>query len=190
MQRLSGDATMRYVAFLRAVNVGGRIVKMDVLRGIFEKLGLTEVSTFIASGNVIFESPDAPGDLESAIEKALETTLGYDVTTMVRSIGNVSAVVDTVQRRDVAPGDGVTLYVGFLKERPPRAAARAVAGMSNEVDSLLVIGQEVYWRCQKAFSDSTVSGPRLEKVLGTPATFRNFNTVQKIAAKYAVAPKL
>ncbi len=59
---------MKYVAFLRAVNVGGRLVKMDVLRGIFEKLGLTEVSTFIASGNVIFESDGAPDDLEAAIE--------------------------------------------------------------------------------------------------------------------------
>ncbi|MBA3298342.1 MAG: DUF1697 domain-containing protein [Acidobacteria bacterium] len=180
---------MKYVAFLRAVNVGGRIVKMDVLRGIFEKLGLTEVSTFIASGNVIFESPADPIDLELAIESTLKKALGYEVTTMARSIENVSAVVDTVQGRDFGPGNGVTLYVGFLKDRPSRAAARAVAGMSNEVDSLLVIGQEVYWRCQKGFSDSTVSSPRLEKVLGTPATFRNFNTVQKIAAKYAVAPK-
>ena len=178
---------MKYVAFLRAVNVGGRLVKMDVLRGIFEKLGLTEVSTFIASGNVIFESDGAPDDLEAAIEKSLKATLGYDVTTMVRTMGNVATVLDIVQGKKLSPGNGATLYIGFLKRAPPRGAARAVAGMSNEVDSLLVIGQELYWRCWKAFSDSTVTGPRLEKVLGTPATFRNFNTVQRIAARFPAA---
>ncbi|HXG72573.1 MAG TPA: DUF1697 domain-containing protein [Gemmatimonadaceae bacterium] len=181
---------MRYVAFLRAVNVGGRIVKMDVLRRILEKLGLSHVSTFIASGNVIFESPADPIDLELAIESTLKKALGYDVTTMVRSMDDVAAILGTVRKRQLTAVTGVTLYVGVLKATPSRGAARAVLEMSNEVDSLLVIGREVYWRCQKAFSDSTVSGPRLEKVLGTPATFRNFNTVQKIAAKYAVAPKL
>ena len=49
----------RHVALLRAINVGGRIVKMDALRAACEQIGLTKVETFIASGNVIFESPSA-----------------------------------------------------------------------------------------------------------------------------------
>ncbi len=178
---------MKYVAFLRAVNVGGRIVKMDALRRVFEKLAVTEVSTFIASGNVIFESDGAPDDLEAAIEKSLKATLGYDVTTMVRTMGNVATVLDIVQGKKLSPGNGATLYIGFLKHAPPRAAARAVVGMSNDVDSLRVAGRELYWRCQKSFSDSTLDGGRLEKALKTPVTLRNFNTVQKIAARFPVA---
>lgn len=178
---------MKYVAFLRAVNVGGRIVKMDALRRIFEELGLTNVSTFIASGNVIFESEGANDDLEAAIETSLKATLGYDVTTMVRTMGSVGAVLDIVRREKLSPGNGATLYIGFLKHAPPRGAARAVVGMSNEVDSLLVAGRELYWRCQRSFSDSTLDGKRLEKALKTPATLRNFNTVQKIAARFPAA---
>jgi uncharacterized protein (DUF1697 family) len=46
----------KHIAFLRAINVGGHIVKMDHLRRLFEALELAEVETFIASGNVIFEA--------------------------------------------------------------------------------------------------------------------------------------
>ncbi len=68
----------KYVAFLRAINVGGHTVKMDYLRGLFEAIGSRNVETFIASGNVIFDSKskNAPA-LERRIEKHLEETLGY-----------------------------------------------------------------------------------------------------------------
>ena len=63
----------RYVAFLRAVNVGGRIVKMDALRGHFAAAGFANVETFIASGNVIFDTRAKAGPaLEAKIEAALE----------------------------------------------------------------------------------------------------------------------
>ena len=65
-------AATQYVAFLRAVNVGGRIVKMAELKKIFEAAGLAEVATFIASGNVIFRSPKVASGLEGQIERALQ----------------------------------------------------------------------------------------------------------------------
>src|SRR5205814_3611258 len=74
----------RYVAFLRAINVGGHIVKMDDLRRQFEKLGFTDVQTFIASGNVIFTSPSKDGKaLERRIEERLEKAIRYEVRTCV-----------------------------------------------------------------------------------------------------------
>ncbi|MBK7317116.1 MAG: DUF1697 domain-containing protein [Anaerolineales bacterium] len=67
----------RYFTFLRAINVGGHTVKMDVLRQLFESLGFSNVETFIASGNVIFEAKTADGkSLEKKIEKALKEALG------------------------------------------------------------------------------------------------------------------
>ena len=77
---------VRYIAFLRAVNVGGRVVKMPVLKKAFESLQLSNVETFIASGNVVFET--AASDVlkvERKIEARLREALGYEVTTMVRS---------------------------------------------------------------------------------------------------------
>jgi uncharacterized protein (DUF1697 family) len=76
----------RYIAFLRGINVGGHRVKMDRLRAIFAELGLKDVSTFIASGNVLFttESGDADG-LRERIESQLASQLGYEVPNSRRS---------------------------------------------------------------------------------------------------------
>ena len=69
---------MKYAAFLRAINVGGHIVKMDRLRTLFEAAGFRGAETFIASGNVVFESSrKSAGDLERAIETHLKKALGY-----------------------------------------------------------------------------------------------------------------
>jgi len=174
----------RYVAFLRAINVGGHVVKMDRLRALFEALPFSNVSTFIASGNVIFEAGGEGRAAEAAIEKTLEAALGYPVAAMVRAGAEVAAIVDYVDGETLDPGGGVTLYVGLLKTAPPRAVARVVAAMSNPVDVLRVHGRELYWQCRKSFSESTVAGPRLEKALHGPATFRNVNTVRRLAARF------
>ena len=173
----------RSVAFLRAINVGGHVVRMEQLRAAFEAIPLAGVSTFIASGNVLFESGRASAQLELAVEKKLKGLLGYEVATMVRTAAEIAAIVQYVEKQGLGPGGGVTLYVGFLKSAPSAAIGKAVAALSNEVDVLAVRGSELYWRCNKNFSESTVAGPRLEKLLGRPATFRNFNTVRRLAQK-------
>jgi uncharacterized protein (DUF1697 family) len=173
----------RHVAFLRAVNVGGRIVRMEELRKTFEAIPLGNVATFIASGNVLFDSKKSRESLERSIEHALKGTFGFDVATMVRSGAELAAVVEQVGRQGMRHGGGVTLYVGFLKRPPARANADAVAALSNEIDVLSVQGRELYWQCHKSFAESTVAGARLEKLLATAVTIRNFNTVQKLAAR-------
>ena len=83
----------RYVAFLRAINIGGRVVKMDRLRKLFEELPLTNVETFIASGNVIFESSAGnTASLEARIEGRLSEALGYEVAAFLRTAGEVGAI--------------------------------------------------------------------------------------------------
>src|ERR1043165_1265766 len=83
----------RYVAFLRAINVGGHIVKMDQLRELFKQMGFDNVETFIASGNVLFSSSSHDADLiEKQIEDALEEALGYPVGAFVRTPDEIQAV--------------------------------------------------------------------------------------------------
>jgi uncharacterized protein (DUF1697 family) len=173
----------RCVAFLRAINVGGHVVKMAQLRTAFEAIPLAGVSTFIASGNVIFESGRAADLVETAIEKKLKSSLGYEVATMVRSGSELVTIVQHVEKQALGPAAGITLYVGFLKAAPSPEVARAVTALSNDVDVLTVRGRELYWRCNTSFAESTVAGPRLEKLLKLPLTVRNFNTVQRIIAK-------
>jgi len=176
----------RYVAFLRAINVGGHVVKMDRLKALFEGVPFANVSTFIASGNVIFDATGPPGQIEATIETTLNAALGYAVATMVRSTAEIAGVVRRVEAQKLDPGGDVTLYVGFLKTAPTARVARATAAMSNEVDVLVVHGRELYWQCNKSFRESTVAGPRLEKAVAGPATFRNINTVRRLAGRTCI----
>src|ERR1044072_3211714 len=84
----------RYIAFLRAINVcGHHSVKMDFLRRLFESLGFSKVETFIASGNVVFETRAQNAQaLERAIEKRLREALAYEVATLIRTAAELAVV--------------------------------------------------------------------------------------------------
>jgi uncharacterized protein (DUF1697 family) len=172
-----------FVAFLRAINVGGRTVKMTKLREVFESMGFTDVETFIASGNVIFKSRSTnTAVLEKKAEQALEKSLGFDVTTMIRSTGELAAIVGF----DAFPGSlsASTLYVGLLKSAPNDATRAKVSALSTPTDEFLVHDREVYWICHVKTMQSVAWGAVLEKTVGVRATFRNVTTLRKLAAKY------
>jgi len=177
---------MRYAAFLRAINVGGHVVKMDRLRTLFEAAGLSGVATVIASGNVVFESSRrTAGDLERSIETHLQKALGYPVATFVRSMAELAAVAGRQPFGNAPLEAPCALFIGFLRNIPSPAARRQVASLSNNTDALVVDGREIYWLARKGFSESTISYATLEKLLRSEATFRNVNTVRRMAAKYS-----
>lgn len=175
----------KYVALLRAINVGGHTVKMDHLRSLFEAMGLAKVETFIASGNVIFDSRSKDTlTLERKIEKHLQAELGYEVKTFVRTIAELAAVANYKPFSD-SELDTHTLYIGFIAESPGAAAKQKLLSFRSEVDALHVHGSEVYWLCRTGMMDSLFSMALAEKLLGLRVTFRNSTTVRKLAAKYA-----
>jgi uncharacterized protein (DUF1697 family) len=174
---------MRHLAFLRAINVGGRVVTMDRLRALCEAAGLRGVETFIASGNVLFDAPArGAGTLESRLERALADGLGYEVATFVRSPAEVAAAAAHAPFGAGAPAAGHTMHVGFLKAEPGAEARRRVEALATDYDALCVHGRELYWLCRGRSSDSTITNARLERALGAPATFRSVTTVRKLAA--------
>ena len=177
----------KYVAFLRAINVGGHTVKMEHLRSLFEELGFENVETFIASGNVIFDSKArSTKALETKIEKHLRQALGYEVVTFLRSTGELAEIAEHKPFADSELNDkGHTLYVGFMANEPTAQAKDALRSLRNKVDDFHLHGREVYWLFRRKFSESEVSGAQLAKALGMPTTLRNVTTVRKLAAKYS-----
>jgi uncharacterized protein (DUF1697 family) len=177
---------IRYIALLRAINVGSHKVKMDRLRKLFESLGLSNVETFIASGNVIFDSPAEDGrTLEKQIEDCLRKSLGFEVATFVRSASELEAIAG--YRPFMPPefsAEGNSLYIAFLSDPPSGEAQQRLMAFRNEVDDFRVHGREVYWLCRKRMSESAFSGALLEKTIGMPTTMRNATTIKKLAAKY------
>jgi uncharacterized protein (DUF1697 family) len=168
----------RYVAFLRAINVGSHLVKMDRLRALFEELGFANVKTFIASGNVLFETAAKdPAALELKIAKALRKALGYDVAVFLRTGAELNDVC--VAAGEVSDG---TLFVGFLPTVVDASERKLIVSMTTSVDELRASNREVYWRASQNFSGAMFQPAKMEKKLGKPATFRNVTTVRKIAA--------
>ena len=174
-----------FIAFLRAINVGGRTVKMDRLRSLFEQLGYTSIESFIASGNVIFQSPDEDTRaLEQQFEVHLRQALGYEVATFVRTAAEVAGIAGYTP----FPADEIennTLYVGFLQGAPGDEALGKLAALRTPLDEFHVQGRELYWLCRTTISQSKVSGGQIERALGMPTTLRNVATVLKLAAKYS-----
>lgn len=176
----------KYVAFLRAINVGGHIVKMDQLRGLFEAMGLSNVETFIASGNVIFDSKaKSTVALEQKIEKHLHKSLGYPVATFIRAISELATVARYKPFSEVElNGDGNQVYVVFVARSPGPEVERKMKSLASEIDDFHINGREVYWLYRRRAGESKFYGALLEKSLGMQATVRNSNTIRKLAAKY------
>ncbi|SRR5258708_6285193 len=177
----------KYVAFLRAINVGGHTVTMDLLRELFSAIGCAKVETFIASGNVIFASNSKNAKaLEQKIEKHLKASLGYEVVTFIRAVSELAAIAE---RNPFGTADldatGGAIYIAFVSETPSAEAIRKLLSCASNTDDFRVHGREVYWLIRANFSDSAFSGARLEKTLGMSATVRNSTTVRKLAAKYS-----
>lgn len=175
----------RYIAFLRAINVGGHNVTMERLRGLFEELGYDNVETFIASGNVIFEtSARSAAKLQKAIEAHLHAALGYEVATMLRTDAEVAAIVKYRPFSEEAIAGATSFNVGFVADPFDAKAAAAVLAFRNDVDDFHVHGREVYWISSLRQSDSKFSNAVFERALKVRATFRGMKTVVKLAAKY------
>jgi uncharacterized protein (DUF1697 family) len=180
----------RYVAFLRAINVGGRVVKMDRLRAMFESMKLRNVQTFIASGNVIFDAPT--GDvaaLERRIERGLEKACGYEVGVFIRSTDQLAAIAARQPFGDDESLMGQVVSVVFLKTRPDAAFQRTIGALSGADDEFHLHDREVYWRCRGGRTNDSVAGVPLGRALGTGGTMRNSTTVRKLAAKLSGQPR-
>jgi uncharacterized protein (DUF1697 family) len=175
----------RYAAFLRAINVGGHIVKMTELKRVFESLGFSRVETFIASGNVVFETKSVDTtSLEKKIEKALEKALGYEVATFLRTDEELARIAE-YEAFTLADAEKAGAHcVIFLAGQPDADGHKRIKALATDIDAFHVNGRELYWLSRLKQSESKFSNALLERTLKQRSTARGVNTVRKMAAKY------
>jgi uncharacterized protein (DUF1697 family) len=174
-----------YIAFLRAINIGGHTVKMVDLRQQFESLGFTGVETFIASGNVVFEArSDHPQELERLIEVGLREALGYEVATFIRTPQELASLAGCQPFPEPQFVAAVAFNVAFLKDPLDDLLVQKLMLRKADIDDFRVRGREVYWLCRKKQSESSFSNAVLEKTTGKPSTLRGMNTLKKMAARF------
>jgi len=175
----------KYIAFLRAINVGGHNIKMEKLKRLFEEIGFKNVETFIASGNVIFETKSVNfSNLEKKIEIHLCKSLGYEVATFIRTTSEITAITNFKPFKEDELKKSQALNVAFLKEHLTKEQKKSLTTLKTDIDDFHTSGREVYWMCKKKQSESKFSNTLFERTLKIRATFRGIKTVQKLAAKY------
>jgi uncharacterized protein (DUF1697 family) len=179
----------RFVAFLRAVNVGGRVVKSDTLKKAFEAAGATDVESFLASGNVCFSSKAAKS-LDTKIAARLRGALGFEVPVFVRTLDQLAAASAHAPfpERDAAAFP--TYLVGFLSRELDAAGVERLSLLSTKEDLFHVRGREFWWLSKHHQARPAISPRALERALGQPTTLRNVNTIRRMAERYGVRKKL
>jgi uncharacterized protein (DUF1697 family) len=168
----------RYAAFLRGINVGGTRITKDDLCAPFTALGFDDVTTFRASGNVIFDAPREPATrLAQKIERALAGELGFTkATTFIRTAAEMRALAAD----DPFPREpDQKLHVLFCLKKPPAA----VLELATPDDHLKVGRKELYWAPAGRMVDSELDLKAVEKLIG-PNTMRTKGTVDQIAARW------
>jgi len=175
----------RFVAFLRGINVGGHIVKKETLHAAFASLGFRKVFTYKQSGNVIFEAEVADtAELKLKIEEKLESTLGFSVPTVLRSMMYLRSIVEREPFKFPSI-EGASLLVTLLPDPPPpvfssllpltipKSTAKVIGASGNEIYSVTHGGGE------GALPNSFV-----ESKLKMKATTRNMNIIKEIVEKF------
>lgn len=170
---------MRWVVLLRAVNLGARNkVPMAELRTLLDAAGYEGVRTYIASGNVLLDGPNARARIAAELERLIADAFGVGTTAILRTPKELNAVVAGHPfGRDTSRS-----HVVFLSGKPKREGATRLAEVDPTPDCVVLSGADVYLRYHAGVQGSRLSAAQLERLLGVRATHRNWRTVAKLAA--------
>lgn len=171
-----------YIALLRGINVGGRNkLPMRELVEVLKDLGLQSITTYIQSGNVIFESEDAnTSDLSERIGAAIHTSHGFTPQVVLLELEELESAIASNPYSD-AEGEPKTTHFYFLAGEPENPDLETLKSIKASSERFTLKGKVFYLHAPDGIGRSKLAA-RVEKALGVPATARNWRTVYKILA--------
>lgn len=174
---------MKYIALLRAINVGGNTkIAMHDLKRMFKDLGYENAKTYIHSGNVLFESKDKPEKLRPIIETKIKETFGFDVVTVIVTILELEKIIKECPFEENLD-ENWRVYITFLAEEPESELVDTFLSMASDDEQYAIEGKTVYALINKnAKTKLHFSANLVEKVLKVKGTSRNWNTVIRLWA--------
>lgn len=169
-----------FIALLRAVNVGGTgKLPMQELRAACEEAGLERVSTYIASGNVVFKTDEPAPTVKTMITQLLRERFGLGKNdTLIRTPRGLAQVIAGNPFAAAATQRPNRLMVNFLDGRPPAGFAEALSAYRGP-ERLRLDGEHLYIDYAEGIARSKLSG-FLDRELSVPATARNWNTTNRL----------
>lgn len=174
----------RHAAFLKGMNLGGRRISNQDLRAAVESLGVSDVETFRASGNLIFEAGRrGEATLRRMLEEGLRERLGYEVAVFVRSGAELNAIVDARPFSDAELKAAGKPQVALLAKKPAAGPRKKVLALGSERDRLRFGERELFWLPAGGVSESELDWKAIAGALGA-TTVRTFGTVEQIFSRW------
>lgn len=173
---------IKYAAFLRAINVGGKnLIKMDELKKIFEAIGLENVESYIQSGNILFESTiKDENSLVSKIENHLHKILSKDVLVFVRTVDELKEIVKYDPFQKLKFKVTTKFYITFLKEELKQKLELPYLSPKKDVEIIRIKNREIYCITQEKNGRYGFPNLFIENEFGVKTTTRNWTTVSKV----------
>lgn len=171
----------KFVALLRGINVGGRnAVPMAALRSLCEKLGWSEVRTYIQSGNMLFEASGKAAALEAALEKAMESEFGFAPAAIIRSHGQWKSYVGANPLPKASAEAPAKVMLGLSKRKLVGNAAEALQTRAAAGERVALAAGALWFHYPAGAGTSKLSPALIERLAGSPVTARNWRTVLKL----------
>ena len=173
---------MRYVALLRGINVGkGPRVPMKTLKSLLEGLGLTDVLTYLNSGNVMFESGHSASELTQLIEEELERSFGAKVPTLVKTATQMIQIAESIPA-EWGSNEAEQTYVAYLFSDVAKPGLVDELPIKRQFMSIFYAHEAIVWNIKR----ENYNRSQITKIAGHSSyarmTTRNVNTARKLAA--------
>jgi uncharacterized protein (DUF1697 family) len=170
-----------FISMLRGVNVGGKIIHMAELKSLYESLDLTNVETYVQSGNVVFDCalPDT-SKLATLLEAQIKLSFGYAVSVFLRDKKDFLRIIDSnpfIVRRHEHPDN---FYITFLYQAPSSLQLGDLKNPNSGSDEFIAGNEEIFLFCPNGYGRTKLSNTFFEKKLKMPATTRNWKTVNAL----------
>ena len=171
-----------YISLLRGINVSGqKMVKMPVLKEMYESLHFTNILTFIQSGNVVFQCKKSENkDLEKIISGQIQKNFGFEVPVIVLDTDELTAIIERNPYKDDNTKDISYLHVTFLSSTPEQINFETIPKLKSPGEEISLIERAVYLYCPNGYGKTKLTNTLLENRLKVGATTRNWKTTLEL----------
>lgn len=178
-----------YISILRGINVSGtKLIKMEALRALYEKLGFQNIISYIQSGNLIFLSPDTnPKELAYKITGQIEREYGFKVPALVMRLDELAQIIN--ENPFAKDKDEKFLHVTFLASPPSEFDVLKAEQKKQNREEVVFTNHAVYLFCPGGYGNTKLTNNFFENLLGVKATTRNWKTAQTLLELAKKAPQ-
>lgn len=171
-----------YISILRGINVSGqKSIKMADLKAMYEKLGFSNVKTYVQSGNVIFQSKEEKTEiLELKINGQIKAEFGFEVPVIVMNINQLKTIIESNPLKNVPEKEEKFLHITFLSSVPEIINEESIFSKRAGEEEIVISSNAVYLYCPHGYGTSKLTNSYFEKKLNVTATTRNWKTANEL----------